>query len=183
MGGLNPVEGWLRKAIASGKSVVTANKQLIAYRGAASQSWPRSITSTSSTEQPSPAECRSSPACCRASAATRSPASAASSTAPATTSSAAWRAGADYATVLADAQQLGYAEADPSADVDGYDARAKLCILSRIAMHAELDPDAVATQTISTVEAIDFSYAKELGCTIRQVSRAPSRAAQSSTPA
>ena len=81
-------------------------------------------------------------------------------------------AGADYATVLADAQQLGYAEADPSADVDGLDARAKLCILSRIAMHAELDPDAVATQTISTVEAIDFSYAKELNCTIRQVSRA-----------
>src|SRR6266436_3770504 len=81
-------------------------------------------------------------------------------------------AGADYATVLADAQQLGYAESDPSADVDGFDARAKLCILSRIAMHAELDPDAVATQTISTIEAIDFSYAKELNCTIRQVSRA-----------
>ena len=39
-------------------------------------------------------------------------------------------------------------------------------------MHAELDPDAVATQTISTIEAIDFSYAKELNCTIRQVSRA-----------
>jgi homoserine dehydrogenase len=80
--------------------------------------------------------------------------------------------GADYATVLADAQQLGYAEADPSADVDGFDARAKLCILSRIALRAELDPDAVVTQTISTVEAIDFTYAKELNCTIRQVSRA-----------
>ena len=81
-------------------------------------------------------------------------------------------AGADYATVLADAQALGYAEANPSADVDGFDARAKLCILSRIALHAELDPDQVATQSISTVEAIDFAYAKELGCTIRQVSRA-----------
>ena len=81
-------------------------------------------------------------------------------------------AGADYATVLADAQELGYAESDPSADVDGYDARAKLCILSRIALHAELDPDAVTTQSISTVEAIDFAYAKELNCTIRQVSSA-----------
>jgi len=80
--------------------------------------------------------------------------------------------GADYATVLADAQGLGYAEADPSADVDGFDARAKLCILSRIALHAELDPDQVATQTISTIDAIDFAYAKELNCTIRQVSRA-----------
>jgi homoserine dehydrogenase len=80
--------------------------------------------------------------------------------------------GAEYAVVLANAQRLGYAEANPSADVDGFDARAKLCILSRIALHAELDPDAVATQTISTVEAVDFAYAKELGCTIRQVSRA-----------
>jgi homoserine dehydrogenase len=69
-------------------------------------------------------------------------------------------------------RQLGYAESDPSADVDGYDARAKLCILSRIALHAELDPDSVATQSISTVEAIDFAYAKELNCTIRQVSSA-----------
>jgi homoserine dehydrogenase len=80
--------------------------------------------------------------------------------------------GAEYADVLADAQKLGYAEANPSADVDGFDARAKLCILSRIALHAELDPDAVVTQTISTVEAVDFAYAKELGCTIRQISRA-----------
>jgi homoserine dehydrogenase len=80
--------------------------------------------------------------------------------------------GADYLTVLADAQALGYAEADPSADVDGYDARAKLCILARIAMHVELDPDAVPTQSISAVQAIDFAYAKELNCTIRQVSRA-----------
>jgi homoserine dehydrogenase len=80
--------------------------------------------------------------------------------------------GADYATVLADAQALGYAESDPSADVDGYDARAKLCILSRIALHAELNPDDVTTQSISNVEAIDFAYAKELNCTIRQVSSA-----------
>jgi homoserine dehydrogenase len=56
--------------------------------------------------------------------------------------------------------------------LDGFDARAKLCILSRVAMHAELDPDQVATQTISTVEAVDFAYAKALNCTIRQVSRA-----------
>ncbi len=53
-------------------------------------------------------------------------------------------AGADYGDVLSDAQALGYAEADPSADVDGYDARAKLCILSRLALHAEIDPDAGA---------------------------------------
>jgi homoserine dehydrogenase len=80
--------------------------------------------------------------------------------------------GADYGTVLKDAQGLGYAEADPTADVDGYDARAKLCILSRIALRAEVNPDEVTTQSISLVEAVDFAYAKELNCTIRQISRA-----------
>jgi homoserine dehydrogenase len=80
--------------------------------------------------------------------------------------------GADYAEVLALAQQAGYAEANPSADVDGFDARAKLCVLARLALHAEIDPDTVPAQTISTVAAVDFAYAKELGCTIRQVSRA-----------
>jgi homoserine dehydrogenase len=76
-----------------------------------------------------------------------------------------------YADVLKDAQRLGYAEADPTADVGGFDARAKLCILARVAMHAELDPDQVPTQTIAAIDAIDFAYAKELGCTIRQVAR------------
>jgi homoserine dehydrogenase len=80
--------------------------------------------------------------------------------------------GAEYADILREAQRLGYAEADPSADVDGYDARAKLCILARLAMGAELKPETVPTQTISRVSATDFAYAKELGCTIRQISRA-----------
>jgi homoserine dehydrogenase len=56
--------------------------------------------------------------------------------------------------------------------VDGFDARAKLCILSRLALRAEIDPDTVLAQTISQVSAVDFAYAKELGCTVRQVSRA-----------
>jgi homoserine dehydrogenase len=81
-------------------------------------------------------------------------------------------AGDAYADVLKDAQRLGYAEADPTADVGGFDARAKLCILARVAMHAELDPDQVPTQSIAEIDAVDFAYAKELGCTIRQVSRA-----------
>jgi homoserine dehydrogenase len=80
--------------------------------------------------------------------------------------------GANYAEVLANAQRAGYAEADPSADVDGIDARAKLCILARLALRAEVQPEEVPAQTIRHVAAIDFPYAKELGCTIRQVSRA-----------
>jgi len=172
MGGLNPAEGWIRKALAAGKSVVTANKQLIAYRGvslgklAAQQGVHLRFGAAVAGGVPvipGMLQGLSGDKVTRLSGIVNGTCNYILSR---------METGADYATVLADAQQLGYAEADPSADVDGYDARAKLCILSRIAMHAELDPDAVATQTIATVEAVDFSYAKELNCTIRQVSRA-----------
>ena len=171
MGGLNPVEGWIRKAMAAGKSVVTANKQLIAYRGAnlakLAAKYGVHLVHGAAVAGGVPVIPGVLQGLC-GDQVTRL-----SGIVNGTCNYILSRmeAGADYATVLADAQQLGYAESDPSADVDGFDARAKLCILSRIAMHAELDPDAVATQTISTIEAIDFSYAKELNCTIRQVSR------------
>jgi homoserine dehydrogenase len=172
MGGLTPAEGWIRKALAAGKSVVTANKQLVAYRGT---SLARLATQHNvhlvygaAVAGGVPVIPGMSQGLCgdqvmRLSGIVNGTCNYILSR---------MEAGADYATVLADAQQLGYAEANPSADVDGFDARAKLCILSRIALHAELDPDAVATQTISTVEDIDFTYARELNCTIRQVSRA-----------
>ena len=171
MGGLNPVEGWLRKALAAGKSVVTANKQLIAYRGTglakvAAQHNVHLLHGAAVAGGvpviPGMLQGLCGDQVTRLSGIVNGTCNYILSR---------MEAGADYATVLEDAQQLGYAESDPSADVDGYDARAKLCILSRIAMHAELDPDAVAMQTISAIEAIDFSYAKELNCTIRQVSR------------
>jgi homoserine dehydrogenase len=172
MGGLNPVEGWIRKALSAGKSVVTANKQLIAYRGAGLAKLAAknnvhllhgAAVAGGVPVIPGMLQGLCGDQVTRLSGIVNGTCNYILSR---------MEAGADYATVLADAQQLGYAEADPSADVDGFDARAKLCILSRIAMHAELDPDAVSTQTISAIEAIDFSYAKELNCTIRQVSRA-----------
>jgi homoserine dehydrogenase len=172
MGGLNPVEGWLRKALAAGKSVVTANKQLIAYRGTGlaklAEKYNVHLLHGAAVAGGVPVIPGMLQGLC-GDQVTRL-----SGIVNGTCNYILSRmeAGADYSTVLADAQQLGYAEVDPAADVDGYDARAKLCILSRIAMHAELDPDAVAMQTISAIEAIDFSYAKELNCTIRQVSRA-----------
>jgi homoserine dehydrogenase len=172
MGGLNPVEGWLRKALAAGKSVVTANKQLIAYRGTGlaklAEKHDVHLLHGAAVAGGVPVIPGMLQGLC-GDQVTRL-----SGIVNGTCNYILSRmeAGADYSTVLADAQQLGYAEVDPAADVDGYDARAKLCILSRIAMHAELDPDAVAMQTISAIEAIDFSYAKELNCTIRQVSRA-----------
>jgi homoserine dehydrogenase len=170
MGGLKPAEDWLRKAILSGKSVVTANKQLIAYRGASLARLAEkhgvqlvygAAVAGGVPVIPGLSQGLNGDQVTRISGILNG-----------TCNYILTRmeTGADYATVLADAQALGYAEADPSADVDGFDARAKLCILSRIALHAELDPDAVTTQSISTVEAIDFAYAKELNCTIRQVS-------------
>jgi homoserine dehydrogenase len=172
IGGLTPTEGWLRKALISGKSVVTANKQLIAYRGASLAKLAakhnvhlvhNAAVAGGVPVIPGMLQGLSGDQVIRLSGIVNGTCNYILSR---------METGADYDTVLADAQQLGYAESDPSADVDGYDARAKLCILSRIAMHSELEPDAVATQSISLIEAVDFSYAKELNCTIRQVSRA-----------
>jgi homoserine dehydrogenase len=77
-----------------------------------------------------------------------------------------------FATALAEAQQKGFAEADPTDDVDGFDPRAKLAILARIALNCEPSPDEIMTQSIRGIDAVDFHYAKDLGCTIRQVSYA-----------
>jgi homoserine dehydrogenase len=75
-------------------------------------------------------------------------------------------------TVLADAQRLGYAEADPSADVDGHDAAAKLVVLVGVAFRRHLQLAEVPRRTIRSLTTADFQYANRLGCTIRQVSRA-----------
>jgi homoserine dehydrogenase len=72
--------------------------------------------------------------------------------------------------VLADAQRLGYAEADPTADVDGFDAAAKLVVLAGIAFRRHLSLEDVPRRSIRPLSAADFTYADRLGCTIRQVS-------------
>ena len=53
----------------------------------------------------------------------------------------------------------------------GFDARAKLSILMRLALRVELNPEEIVPQAITAIRAIDFSYARDLGCTIRQVAR------------
>ena len=77
----------------------------------------------------------------------------------------------NFAQALAEAQQAGFAEADPTDDVDGFDARAKLIILARIGLHADVAPDEVDCESIRAIEGVDFEYARDLGCTIRQISR------------
>ncbi len=78
--------------------------------------------------------------------------------------------GADYADALADASALGYAEADPTADVEGYDAAAKAAILASIAFHTRVTADDVYREGITKVTPADFKTARALGCTIKLLS-------------
>ncbi|MGV0835845.1 homoserine dehydrogenase [Mycolicibacterium thermoresistibile] len=75
--------------------------------------------------------------------------------------------GAEYNTALADACALGYAEADPTADVEGYDAAAKAAILASIAFHTRVTADDVYREGITKVTPADFESAAALGCTIK----------------
>lgn len=75
--------------------------------------------------------------------------------------------GADYADVLAEAQELGYAESNPSSDVDGLDAARKLTILSSIAFGAKVSLDDVELRGIRNVSAADVAFAHELGAVIK----------------
>ncbi|MGV0717355.1 homoserine dehydrogenase [Mycolicibacterium sp. XJ662] len=75
--------------------------------------------------------------------------------------------GVDYESALADAVALGYAEADPTADVQGYDAAAKAAILASIAFHTRVSADDVYREGITKVSPADFASARALGCTIK----------------
>jgi homoserine dehydrogenase len=75
--------------------------------------------------------------------------------------------GASYEDVLARAQELGYAEADPTADVSGADAAAKMAILARLAFHTPVTLDQVLYEGIEQVELDDLAYAKELGLSLK----------------
>jgi homoserine dehydrogenase len=79
------------------------------------------------------------------------------------------KSGATLDTVLAEAQQLGYAEADPSADIDGYDARSKLAILAALAFGEKITPPDIYVEGIRRVSPMDFQYAHQLGHTIRLI--------------
>ena len=133
MGGLDPAESWLRAALSAGKHVVTANKQLIAYRGAelfalAAEKGVQLLYGAAVAGGvpviPGIAQGLSGDVITRVSGILNGTCNFILSS---------MENGADYGEVLAKAQAAGYAEADPSADVDGFDARAKLCVLARLA--------------------------------------------------
>jgi homoserine dehydrogenase len=173
MGGLNPAGDCIRSALLAGKSVVTANKQLIAHCG---------------TELIDLARRSNCQLLFGASVAGGIPVISALQEGLAGDEllkihgilngtcnyilSQIERRGISFAEALAEAQRMGFAESDPSEDVDGLDARAKLAILVRVGLHANVQPESIAGRSISSIEAVDFDYASQLGCTIRQVSSA-----------
>ena len=172
MGGMEPAGEWVRSALVAGKHVVTANKQLIAQKGPALFALARkhgvqllygAAVAGGVPVLPGMAQGLGGDRLHRISGILNGTCNFILS---------AMEGGADYPQMLGRAQALGYAEADPSADVDGADARAKLCILARLALAAEVEPAGIGMQTIARISAVDFAYAKELGCTIRQLSRA-----------
>jgi homoserine dehydrogenase len=75
--------------------------------------------------------------------------------------------GAGFAEALAEATDLGYAEADPTADVDGFDAAAKAAILASLAFHTPVSAADVHREGISAVSATDVARAAEIGCTVK----------------
>src|ERR1700693_4247620 len=79
------------------------------------------------------------------------------------------KTGAAMETMIAEAQRLGYAEADPSADVDGYDARSKLVLLAALAFGEKITPSDIYSEGIRRIQPLDFQYAHQLGHTIRLI--------------
>jgi len=173
MGGLTPAEEFVRRALQAGKSVVTANKQLIAYHG------------------PDLLQLASAKGCqleFGASVAGGVPVLPALRTGlcgdrlhgiagilNGTCNYILSRLESDripFSEALEEAQARGYAEADASEDLDGGDARAKLSILALAGLRVRVSPAHIRARTIRTIDAVDFDYAAELGCTIRQISRA-----------
>ena len=171
-GGLDPAGNWVRRALESGKSVVTANKKLIAYHGidlerlAASKGGHLKYGAAVAGGIPVI------PGLEQGLAGDRIERMEGILNGTCNFILSKMDQGAEYATVLAEAQAKGYAEADPTEDVGGFDARSKLAILMRLALRVVVDPEEIVPQSITTVSAVDFSYARDLGCTIRQVARA-----------
>ena len=89
--------------------------------------------------------------------------------------------GAAYADVLAEAQRLGYAEADPAADVDGLDAADKIAILSTLAFGGGVDRQSIPTEGISRLQGEDVDYARQLGYGVKLLAVAERMATSDTT--
>lgn len=171
-GGLDPAGAWVRSALEAGKSVVTANKKLIAYHGVDLERLAEARGGHLKYGAAVAGGIPVIPGLEQGLAGDRIERIEGILNGTCNFILSRMEQGAEYATVLADAQARGYAEADPTEDVGGFDARAKLAILMRLALRVQIDPEEIVPRPITSVTAVDFSYARDLGCTIRQVARA-----------
>jgi homoserine dehydrogenase len=170
IGGYSPAECWIRKALQAGKSVVTANKQVIAHQGpellAEASRLGRHLRFEAAVAGGVPIV-RAIEQGLAGDSLTR-----VTGILNGTCNYILSRMERDrlpFREALAEAQTLGLAEADPSQDIDGTDAQAKLAILTQIALAVHVAPGAIATRGIDAIDAVDFVYARQMGCTIRQV--------------
>ncbi|MGD0368969.1 MAG: homoserine dehydrogenase [Acidobacteriaceae bacterium] len=175
VGGLEPAGSWVRSALEAGKSAVTGNKKLIAKHGVELDRLARSKGAHLLYGAAVAGGIPVIPGLQQGLAGDRITRIEAILNGTCNYILSRMEAGAAFVDVLQDAQKLGYAEANPSEDVDGYDARAKLVILSRIALRADVDVESVACRSITEVDAVDLVYAHDLNCTIRQISKAELR--------
>lgn len=171
-GGLDPAGTWVRAALEAGKSVVTANKKLIAFHGVELERLAQARGGHLKYGAAVAGGIPVIPGIEQGLAGDRIERMQGILNGTCNFILSRMEEGADYGTVLAAAQAKGYAEADPTEDVGGFDARAKLAILMRLALRVEVDPEEIVPRPITEVTAVDFSYARDLGCTIRQVARA-----------
>jgi homoserine dehydrogenase len=174
-GGVEPPRSWVSKALESGKSVVTANKKLIAFHGVELERLAAARGGHLKYGAAVAGGIPVIPGLEQGLAGDRIERMEGILNGTCNFILSRMETGAEFATVLAAAQAKGYAEADPTEDVGGFDARAKLAILMRLALRVVVDPEEIVPQPITAVTSVDLSYAKDLGCTIRQVSRAEER--------
>lgn len=170
-GGLEPAGAWVRRALDAGKSVVTANKKLIAFHGVELERLAAERGGHLKYGAAVAGGIPVIPGIEQGLAGDRIERMLGILNGTCNFMLSRMEEGAEYATVLAVAQAKGYAEADPTEDVGGFDARAKLAILMRLALRVEVNPEEIRPRPITDVKAVDFSYARDLGCTIRQVAR------------
>lgn len=173
LGGLEPAGGLLRAAIDAGKHVVTANKLLLAREGAdlskraTGRGVALGIEASVAGGIPILRALRESFSGDRI----VSVGGILNGTCNFILTEMSGRGGR-YASILEEAQRLGYAEADPSSDVEGWDAAYKLALLSRLAFGEQVEVDDVAREGITALEPCDVVYGRQLGRTLRQIAMA-----------
>lgn len=173
MGGINPAYDFVKRCLLAGKSVVTSNKELVAEKGydllkTAEENnvnflFEASVGGGIPVIRPM-AQCLSANNVCEIIGILNG-----------TTNYILTKMdteGSDFDSVLAEAQRLGYAERNPSSDVDGIDAQRKICILASLAFGKHVYPNQIKAEGITKITQADFTYAHACDCNIKLVGRA-----------